>query len=425
MLVIAAGTLVAIAAVLSVLWWLLVGVPQTMLTSTLGYACVPGLGIDCARAIADSRQAVPLTLGGLLGVVGVVFTYLRWRAERDSTDETIEEGKRAAERLKREGDQLEVTRITDALGLLESDDAAKRTAAISLLIDYAVTTDQHRYTRLILDVLVSFLAREEQHGYDLSGDGVTDERLPLSPAGRQAILGILNVAVERRAEVTLAGLTFVDLEAPHSHWNYIRLQNLAFHRCDFTGADFSPHTEDGTDEFTPHHERVRFQDCTMTFAAFSNVRQSRCTYAYTAGASTGGRFDDVSFSGARLFNVDFNGVQMYGETFRDASLHQVRFDGKSFVYANAIVGAELTVVEFSPDMYDEPPILITTRGNWKMRSIVPCGRVLSVASEDVPLGYPAAEPGGDVASSAPARDSGQAPGDSRTPEPGPTSESPT
>lgn len=181
MLVIAAGTLVAIAAVLSVLWWLLVGVPQTMLTSTLGYACVPGLGIDCARAIADSRQAVPLTLGGLLGVVGVVFTYLRWRAERDSTDETIEEGKRAAERLKREGDQLEVTRITDALGLLESDDAAKRTAAISLLIDYAVTTDQHRYTRLILDVLVSFLAREEQHGYDLSGDGVTDERLPLSP----------------------------------------------------------------------------------------------------------------------------------------------------------------------------------------------------------------------------------------------------
>lgn len=150
MLVIAAGTLVAIAAVLSVLWWLLVGVPQTMLTSTLGYACMPGLGIDCARAIADSRQAVPLTLGGLLGVVGVVFTYLRWRAERDSTDETIEEGKRAAERLKREGDQLEVTRITDALGLLESDDAAKRTAAISLLIDYAVTTDQHRYTRLIL-----------------------------------------------------------------------------------------------------------------------------------------------------------------------------------------------------------------------------------------------------------------------------------
>lgn len=412
--------LAVLALVFLAIWLLgavlLVAAPHAMVDGTVGGRCETREGLDCFRAVADARQAVLLLLGGLIALVGIVFTYLRWRAERDSTDETIEEGKRASERHIREAEQLEITRITDALTLLESEDHAKRTAAISLLTDYAVRASDERHARLIADVLIAFLTKQDDDGFTSMNDSVTPERRPIDAQTSLALKAVTRISSKRDMDVELSGLTFVDLKFAGGDWTHVRLTNVTFTNCNLVRSQFGrphPRVQDGTKIAS-----VRFINCNLAFADFANTKIQHSTFEFRGLAPAGPGLRYASFENSTLVGVTFKGAPHGGsKAFYLSVLDDVVID-ESFTDLEPLIGAKLINVRFIPKTPKDPRRLILDDGSHRIPGgVVTAQRVLGIVTDRDKSAHEAA--------SAPARDSGKTPGDSRTPEPRPTNESST
>lgn len=344
-LLILTGGLISIAAIVGLFSWLFVGLPQTIVTGSFGQVCVTGIGLDCARAIADARQAVLLVLGGFLGIIGIVFSYLRWRAERDNTDEAIAEGTRAKDRHVREGEQLEITRITDALSLLESGDRTKKVAAISLLTDYAIHAKEERNAKLIINVLEDYV-RSNTPGVIEYGNRTPPDSPPvIEDLPALALKSLLRASSARAVRVDLSERTLIGLHAPDSVWTYANLTQTQFIDCQLSRAHFGGEEARyfGLVFDDCRMSQVKFSDCTLEFVRFraSNEKEGGHTM----------QIDDARFVNAHCLAVAFDGISAAGASFSGGTMHNVSFtrsriEGVSFDRCK-LVNLSLAEAKFS------------------------------------------------------------------------------
>lgn len=391
--------------------WIFVGLPQGIVTATWNGPCVPGSGIDCTRAIADARQSVLFAGGGLVALLGLYFTYRRWLLEHENTTVAIAEGKRAADRHRREGSQLEITRITDSLNLLESQDDAKRTAAISLLADYAIGATEDRNARLILDVLIAFVKRDDREGRKLVGRVLSDERLPLDPIAGQALLAVLAISSSRAMPVQLAGLTIVDFEADNSDWRYITLSNVAFSRCSLVDARF------GDPELEQRKmSLVRFDNSRIAGASFANLDIDNSSFVFSGNLTPQHTLVGASFQESWVARSSFEGAaESDPSMFQDSRLADVSIRD-SFTDLEAFIGSWMLRVHFTWSVESHPLCFLILGGEPRAPfGTVTASKVVGVASAKA----------ADLSVPSWPRDSGDTPGDSRSPEPTSTDESPT
>ncbi|MBF4459528.1 pentapeptide repeat-containing protein [Pseudoclavibacter sp. VKM Ac-2867] len=403
------------------LWWLLawvlVGLPQAIVTDTWNGRCTASTGIDCTRAIADARQSVLLVAGGAIALVGIVFTYLRWRAERDSTDEALKEGKRAAERHSREFEQLEITRVTDALALLEAPELAKRVAAVSLLGDYALTSEDSRRSRMILDVLTVYVRQEASKRREDSEGRESDELSPLSTATALAIRLMARIAAARRFKAELQYLTLVELDAPGVDWSHTNLDGTTFVRSNLAGSVF------GNPVFLNRSiTNLKLLDSNINSANFSHVTLYSPTLEGHPGkhhlqnAMVGTDFSNSTWESGTLSNLSIYGAiftkaHLFGVDFGQVILHQPVWHSVMLVDCQLAEVRMPRGVNFTGVQLEETTLTANQiaqskglEGFTRER-----GRVTRIPS----------------APSTEVRDSGETPGNSRTPEPSPTDESPT
>lgn len=405
-IVLVLGSAAAIALLCLAFAGIYVGLPHLIVEGTMSGQCHSTPAFDCFRAIADARQAVLFSAGGLIAIVGLYFTYRKWRLEADNTRLAVLEDERAGDRHVREADQLELTRIMDALGLLDSADAAKRTAAISLLIDYAQTTPELRHTKLIIAVLKAIVVRDERTGRPEVDGQYSDERLSMSDNAQEALLGILAISSRRDIDVELTGITFTDLRAEGTTWTRIKLLNVSFVGCDLAGAKF--HGEEAELRLLT---RVRFENCRLGGADFSRTRLVEGGFHFRGERTHRESMDGSIFQGAVLKDVEIEGLMFAsGQIFSGALLEKAKIE-RGFFMLDAFIGSRLLDVEFEY-MRRSRQRFVDTKG-----------------ALHVPLGTVTVDQVVDVITlndhDRRRRDSGFPAGDSRTPEPTPTDESPT
>ncbi|MBF4549444.1 pentapeptide repeat-containing protein [Pseudoclavibacter sp. VKM Ac-2888] len=410
MMVLAVLAIAAIALGYLLLAGLLVAAPQAIVTETIGDRCARNGPLDCTRAIADARQAVLFCVGGLIAIIGLYFTYRRWMLEHENTQIAADEGRVIEQRHRREGEQLEIGRITDALSLLDSENEAKQTAGISLLTDYALHTPETRHVQVILDVLKAFIERDHRVGWkELAGER-TDERLAVSPEAAAALRGLLRASSQRRMNVELRNLTFRELEAPNTDWSYVQLYRVNFSRSNLSEARFGP--------AAGGHSHVKFETTELDLADFTDARLHHVQFYLSDPLNAGWKLGltGAKFTRARMRVVSFHGGFIMEPDFDGASLRQVIFTDNSGVTPKAFVGADLMNVTFPEDGQNSRHGLVSNRGTFPMRGLISPKLVTGT----VDLTEAAATDGAQ-----PVRDSGSPAGDSRTPEPNPTDESPT
>lgn len=386
----AASLVGSAAAAWLFLTWILVGLPQTIVTDTLGTRCLSESGIDCARAIADARQAVLFSAGGLIAIVGLYFTYRRWMLEHENTNIAAAEGRVVEERHSREGEQLEITRITDALSLLESNDRTKKVAAISLLSDYAIHASEDRHARLVLDVLLDVV----KHGtldsaqVDVPGMDATYSGLDrMDDLTRLALRGLLRASNRRGLRTDLTNRVFVGFNGQGTSWETADISRSLFIRCDLQRANFGS---------GGHVYGVLFNDSQLTGATFKN-----CVLEFV-------RFRSNSVPPRRLVSMDaavFEGVTCMAVEFANMSATEVRFESSS-LRTVTFPGTLITGVRMRGCAIHEVALNRAELGNLGVQ-IIDAEKIEGLHVGD----------NGNrvfVASSA-SRDSGETPGDSRTP----------
>lgn len=403
--------LVGVSATLAISFglvvWVLLGFPMTLVTWMLGEKCVSVQQLDCVRAVGDARQAVLFTAGGMIAVVGLYFTYKRWMLEHKRTALAEDEGRVIEDRHRREGEQLEIGRITDALSLLESENEAKQMAGISLLTDYAIHTPEERHVQVILDVLKAFIERDERDGWRIEDGERTDDRLAISPEAAAALRGLLRASSTRCMNVELKNLTFRELQAPGSDWRYVRLEAVNFSRSNLAGARFGAEAGE--------YFKVKFETTDLTSADFTgiNMRHGSFYLEDPLNPNSSAALMGTKFDGARLQVVSFHGGYLFEVSFAQAKLTSVTFAEGCSASPKGFVGANLMSVSFPVDEHDGRYALVSDRGQFQMRGHI---------SPTLVTGYVELLDSGQPSGPQPARDSGETAGDSHTPKPNPTDE---
>ena len=327
MLVLALAILTLALVVWLVAAGLLVTAPHAIVTGTLGSRCVSDGNLDCFRAIADARQAVLFSVGGVIALVGIIFTYLRWRDDNILAKEALAEGKRSAQRFESESNQNRLDSIANALGLLSSDVPAKKFAAVSLLADYAKeagdTKAEASYANTILGVLVAHIRERDHNSYERPGFPRTDKHMSLNEVDNLAIVSALAISAQRSLAVDFSGLTFVDIRAENSDWSDVNMDGLTFIRGSLAHA-----TLGGTDS---PRLRVRFFGTDLDKADFTDARLSDGYFGpvETQSGTGGYRPGDVRFSGADLARVEFRNADLRTSDMDLCDLEEVTIPGST------------------------------------------------------------------------------------------------
>lgn len=426
-LVVACTVLAAIALGWALIAALLVGAPHAIVTGTLGKECVSDGQLDCFRAIADARQSVLFSAGGLIALVGILFTYLKWRAERDSADEAVHEGRRATERHLREIEQVRLSRITETLELLRSEDAEVKVAALRILgaltEEYADHDDRRTYTFLILDVIVAMINR----ACATPATAAESAPDPIDPVTSYALRVLLSVTSQKHLNVTLFDLTLVKFNGSGTDWSRISLNRVSFENCDLDGCIFAPSlTYADTDAGRgPELSSVRFVDCDLGNTTFDDSRLWNVQFHSTKPVEDVDLMESASFTNALLTDVTFLGFPWPSMTFGGATLDGVTFAADSPVGSGAFLGANMEYVRFGYTGQHGPLCMVDAEGtHFLPLGTVDCGLITSVALHShASIDQGPADGGGEPRHIP--RDSGETAGDSRTPDPTQTDESPT
>lgn len=300
-----------------------VGIPHAIVAGTLGsQICVSSATNDCFRAIADARQAVLFSLGGLIALVGIVFTYLRWRNEAKTTRVAVEGGELAHQADARERRHAQTTQVIDALPLLKSEDLTTQIAAISLLGDYATTTDDPKQAGLILDVLVEFIRDRSTNNNRLVEGQVSDETLPVGRVTARAIATTCNAAAALRQRIDLSELIFVDLRASNVDWSYADLRETTFSGGNLARARFR--RAGSVNQLI----RLRFLGTRLDGADFSETELFGVEFsARPSDGHVAKTIDDIRFTGAELNRCTFEDRILHGPSFAGSTLFNVDFAG--------------------------------------------------------------------------------------------------
>lgn len=305
---------------------LLVAAPHAIVTGTLDENCVSDGRLDCFRAIADARQAVLFSVGGVIALVGIMFTYLRWRDDNTLAGEALEEGRRSAGRYAREHNQNRLDRITGALGLLESSVPAKRFAAVSLLTDYALQADEQEedednYARTILGVLEAYVRERDYDSYKRPNFPRTDQKMSVDEVDNLAIVNALRIAATRGLHVDFSGLTFVDLRGEATDWENVNTKNMTFIRGTLAGARFGRNAEPriGMRFFNTNLDETDFSGSKLTDTYFGPEETTAGHGQYLPGA--------LDFTDADLVKVEFRNTNLVVSKFAGSNLQEVDTPG--------------------------------------------------------------------------------------------------
>lgn len=344
------------ASVVAVYWFLaaiFVGLPQAIVNATWNGPCVAGAGIDCTRAIADARQSVLFAAGGIIAIIGLYYTYRRWKLEYQNTEVAVAEGRVIEERHVREGEQLDLTRIMEATTLLRGDDNEMRVVALSLLSDYITRVSHVRHARLILDVVAEYIRDHCKRNEALLESGTDWFSIPRNDNIDLAVRTLLNGSITAKISVDLSHLVFVGVNGSGTNWTYAHLEGARFIGCRLSGAQFAPRDRP--------LESVRFQGCALDKANFRGCRLEKVSFdgwrfKFTAGRS----LESSDFASAELWDVTFAGMILADSIFARASLHNVAF-AHSHLSRVDFSRAFLSNVDFS--------LIFASRGNIDLRHV--------------------------------------------------------
>ncbi|WP_181062653.1 pentapeptide repeat-containing protein [Pseudoclavibacter sp. RFBG4] len=342
--------------------FLMVGAPHLIVEGTVGAECRSGGPLDCQRAIADARQAVLLSLGGVIAIVGLIVTVRRWQLEREANV-------RAQSAHERETSQAARGTVVDAISLLDSDSAPKRTAAVAILREHAIVPENAKDVPMILDVLAAHVRRPtllSKRKQTRSGreSVVSRPKNRFAASSTQAIKSALEISVLTGHRVDFEGVVLRGLVAPNSDWRFADIDGVRFEGGDLSDAVFSSEND-------PRRRLrgVEFLGTKLTRACFDNseILDVKFGLAPSEEASSGlprprilqtiqgagfaGAFlssvefkiglNRVKFEGATLRNVIFDGQLMRSVNFDDSKLADVRFEDLLFLGSCSFVGAEL------------------------------------------------------------------------------------
>lgn len=419
--------LVAVSLALGLVAALLVAAPHAIATGQLGTPCVSTDTLDCTRALADARQSVLFSAGGLIAIVGLYFTYRRWMLERATTRVAVAEGVLSAERHASEKAQQRTTQLTDALSLLEHERESNRAAAVSLLTEYALNAGETGHDKLILDVLVAHIRTATQATRVTVQGQETDQLVPLRGTDHEVIVAVLKISSARRLIANLTGMVFIDLQAPNTDWTYARLDTTVFSGGNLSGARFG-----GRDTKLGQYRQLRFVNTNLDTSDFSGAILFGGDFEVSESyAGYRKDFANALFVDTKVVSVRFGNRVLKNPNFDQALLHDVRF-GKATLDGGSFVGSVMLEADFTEaKVVGQIDVTDADITDTFFGDLISDGKVIGISESSVvePHGRvllrPSLRPATPAASSAPARDSGQTAGDSRTPEPSPTDESPT
>ncbi|PPG39450.1 hypothetical protein C5C17_11700 [Pseudoclavibacter sp. RFBA6] len=290
-----------------------------------GNSCAGRVAADCERAVADARQGILFTLGGVIAIVGLIVTVRRWRLEER------EDVRKEAEARRAVGAHVR-TSILSAIEMLESTDPSRRVAGVHLLSQAAGSDSTVSDRELILEALCAHVraarTRAENEG-------------PKATSANLALRSVLKVLAEHGDGLVadLRGAYIEGLEARDTNWSSVNLTGATFVDCNLWGAVMSERPEPGSDDGADSEGGVRkdltFLNCSLGRSNFRRVGLVACRFVWEPRTDKiGEALSEADFTGSLFMSTDFALIMLTGVRFDNA----VFFDSR----IQATVAADVT-----------------------------------------------------------------------------------
>lgn len=315
------------AGVIVVAVWL---IPQWLVSAdAVGPSSVePLTTAERVEAIITTRQLMLFAAGGLLAVVGIIFT---WRRDRTS---------RALAELERDANFT--TRYTEAIAQVGNEGSlAIRLGGIYALERIALDSDRDRTT--ILEVLAAFLRVQGPPPPDSDLDEGLFQPVVADVAAAARVLARITQLSSIRFPVNLAGAYLVGAKLMGA-----RLSAADLSGANLTGADLSFANLTGARMVRTNFAEASMLRVDMTGAflpaanfAGAQLKQSNLMGAELNGVVLrGARCEDVNFSHAYLIGADLSGADLSGAILSDAVLQLDEPEGRVDLVRSGILPPE-------------------------------------------------------------------------------------